>query len=93
MPRRTDTNQPEIVEALRAAGATVQHLHMVGQGCPDLLVGRQGYTFLIEVKDGDKPPSKRKLTDREKIWHFWWDGVPVDVVENVADALKVIGAI
>ena len=36
---RVDANQPEIVKALRGVGATVQHLHKVGQGCPDLMVG------------------------------------------------------
>lgn len=36
---KVDKNQPEIVEALRAEGAVVQHLHAVGVGCPDLLVG------------------------------------------------------
>lgn len=38
MPRRkarVDANQSEVVAAFRAAGATVQHLHMVGGGCPD----------------------------------------------------------
>ena len=39
MPRRApriDANQPEIVKSFRKLGCTVQHLHMVGDGCPDL---------------------------------------------------------
>lgn len=36
---RTDRNQAEIVKALRAAGCSVQCLHAVGGGVPDLLVG------------------------------------------------------
>jgi len=35
---RTDANQSEIVAGLRAIGATVQPLHAVGKGCPDLMV-------------------------------------------------------
>ena len=53
MPARVDANQPVIVAALRAIGATVQHLHAVGQGCPDILVGYDGVNFLMEIKDGD----------------------------------------
>jgi len=92
---RVDTNQPAIVGALRAYGATVQHLHKVGDGCPDLLVGYMGKdgirrNFLLEVKDGGKPPSKRNLTPQQKVWHASWRGT-VDVVKNIEDALKVIG--
>lgn len=62
---RIDANQPDIVKALRKMGAFVQSLAAVGDGCPDLLVGFRGKTYLIEVKDGDKPPSKRALTPAE----------------------------
>ena len=58
-----DANQAEIVKALRKVGATVQPLHRVGQGCPDLAVGHGGVNHMIEVKDGSKPPSARGLTD------------------------------
>ncbi len=47
-----DRNQPEIVAALRAAGATVEYLHAVGGGCPDLLVGYRGANYVLEVKEG-----------------------------------------
>ena len=36
---RVDRNHSEIVDALRQAGASVQSLVKVGDGCPDLLVG------------------------------------------------------
>jgi hypothetical protein len=88
---RVDVNQPAIVEALRAVGASVQPLHMVGKGCPDLLVAFRGDTFVFEVKDGAKPPSQRRLTPDEAQWHTGWQA-PVYVVESVEDALRVIGA-
>ena len=50
MPKRVDMNQPEIVADLRGIGATVQHLHMVGKGCPDILVGFRGNNWLFEIK-------------------------------------------
>lgn len=55
-------------------GATVQPLHTVGRGCPDLLVGYGGTNYLLEVKDGLKSPSQRKLTPDEQTWHDEWRG-------------------
>ena len=66
---RTDRNQTEIVEALRAAGASVYSLAAVGDGIPDLLCGFRGKTALIEVKDSQQPPSKRQLTPDQLEWH------------------------
>ncbi len=88
---RTDQNHDEIVQALRKVGATVQSLAPVGAGVPDLLVGFRKQTFLVEVKNHKAPPSERKLTPAQVIWHRNWQGVPVAVVETVDDALKVIG--
>ena len=88
---RKDANQDEIVDALRTIGATVQIIHQLGQGCPDLLCGYRGANYLLEVKDGAKPPSKRILTPDEAVWHEMWRG-QVDAVKNVKEALQVIGA-
>ena len=53
---RVDANQPELVAQLRGIpGLTVQHLHAVGAGCPDLLVGYMGVTALPKVA---KAPTK-----------------------------------
>ncbi len=92
MRARVDGNQTEIVRALRAVGATVQSLASVGKGCPDLLVGFRGQNYALEIKDGNKPPSARKLTPDEKRWHDEWRGRVV-VVESTDDALRTIGAI
>jgi hypothetical protein len=88
---RVDANQPAIVEALRKVGATVQPLHTVGQGCPDLLVGYAGHNHVLELKDGSKPPSRRKLTADELEWHDSWRG-RVFVVHDISEALIAIGA-
>ena len=87
---RIDDNQPEIVEALEAVGASVMHLHAVGQGCPDLAVGFRGNNWFLEVKDGRKPPSARGLTDAQLRWHMLWRG-QVQVVNSVSEALAAIG--
>lgn len=87
---KVDRNQSEIVKALRKAGASVQPLHAVGQGCPDILVGFRGQCFAIEIKDGKLAPSDRKLTTPQKEWHDAWRG-QVAVVLSAEDALRVIG--
>ena len=71
---RVDANQSTIVDDLRAIGATVQPLHAVGDGCPDLLVGYGGLNYMLEVKDGAKSPSRRKLTPDQEDWHGAWRG-------------------
>ncbi|NRB03665.1 MAG: hypothetical protein HRU30_10430 [Rhodobacteraceae bacterium] len=87
---RVDDNQPEIVQALRKAGATVTPTHTAGAGFPDLTVGYRGINYLIEVKDGSKPPSARKLTKDQQEWHVTWNGHAA-VVSNVREALAVLG--
>jgi hypothetical protein len=88
---RTDGNQSGIVSQLRQVGAKVQSLASVGNGCPDLLVGWQGRNILMEIKDGTKPPSERKLTVQEELWHKdWSERGQVAVVNNFDDALKLL---
>ena len=88
---KVDDNQPQIVEWLCKAGATVQSLAMVGRGCPDIVVGYRGQNYLMEIKDGNKPPSARRLTPDQEHWHDSWAGT-VHVVEHPESALLIIGA-
>ena len=55
---RVDGTQPAIVERLRSIGVWVQHLHAIGQGCPDLLCWHRGRFFFIEVKEPGERPNK-----------------------------------
>jgi hypothetical protein len=87
---RTDANHAAIMKVLRQAGCAVQDLSHVGNGCPDLLVARNGQTWVIEVKDGSKPPSGRRLTPAEKEWLDGWRGENF-VVINEREALATIG--
>ena len=89
---KVDANQADIVAALRMAGATVQPLHAVGKGCPDLLVGYQRVNYLLEVKGGSKVPSAQKLTEDQVEWHELWRGRAA-VVNDVKSALTAIGAL
>ena len=88
--KRVDDNQSKVVKALRDEGWTVTHLHAIGKGCPDLLVGvtRFGvkYNFLLEVKDANK---SWKLTPDQVIWHYNWKG-QVDVATSPEQAVELI---
>ena len=86
---KIDRNQPEIVHALRSMGCSVQHLHSVGQGCPDLLCAIHDINFLVEVKDGIQPPSKQALTPDQVDWHNQWRA-PVHVVNSIYQAVELV---
>jgi hypothetical protein len=61
-----------------------------GDGIPDLLVGYKGFTILMEVKDGGKVPSARKLTDAEQKFFNEWEGGLCVVVNSVEEALEIL---
>ena len=91
---RVDENHGAIREALRQVpGVTVVDLSRVGDGVPDLLVGHRGRTVLIEVKDGAKAPSARRLTPAQQQWVARWHGSQVHVVETVEQALICVGVL
>lgn len=87
--RRIDANQNAIVDALRACGAVVRVVTQ-GDGIPDLLVGYRGYTLLLEVKDGSKPPSARTLTEAEQKFFDEWKGGMVAIVNSADEALDIL---
>lgn len=87
---KVDRNQIEIIAALRdIPGCTVQPLHAVGSGVPDLIVGYKGRNIFMEIKDGAKPPSRRKLTPKQIDWHNSWTGQAC-IVENIEQAIAAV---
>lgn len=66
---RIDNNQKDIVDRLRAAGFSVVCLHTVGNGCPDIAVGIDGKTYLIEIKS-----DAGKLTGKQEAFFQGWRG-------------------
>ena len=84
---KVDANQAEIVKALRLAGAHVQSLAALGDGVPDILMLWKDKLTLLEIKDGKKSPSRRRLTEPQEAWHRDW---PVTIVESVQDAIGLL---
>ena len=69
--------------------ATILDLSGTGKGCPDIAVGWLGYTFLFEIKDGEKPPSRRKLTPKQQKFFDGWAGQAA-VIFTAQDALRIM---
>lgn len=83
-----DANEPEIVEALRKVGATVERLDKP----LDLLVGYRGVNLIMEVKLplGPRGGSKdRNLTSAQKRFTDQWRGQWV-VVRSAEEAIQVL---
>lgn len=85
---KVDNNQADIVDALRAVGASVLHLQGLEEGAPDILVGYRGVSFLMELK-----MDTGRVSKAQKQWHERWRGLRVAVVRSADESLRVIGAV
>ena len=81
---RVDANQAELVQAWRDMGGSVLFLHMVGQGCPDTLLGMAGEMELAEIKS-----AKGKLNREQREWWAAWRGRPPRIVRSVEDLVAL----
>lgn len=81
--KRVDANQQEIVQALRAIGVSVW---VIGEPV-DLMIGYRGRSGALEVKDGSRPPSERKLT-AQQVDFFRDDRGFHRVVETTDEAIQ-----
>lgn len=88
-----DRNHNDVVARFEQWGATVFETPEVGAGFTDLVVGLCGITLLVEVKDGERPPSERKLRDTQQKFADTWKGGPVLTVETLADVDRISSTI
>ena len=79
---KRDENEQEIVDALRAVGASVLLIDDI-----DLIVGFRGVNYLLEVKT-----ATGKLNKKQEKFFRGWVG-QVNIVRTVDQALGLIGAI
>jgi len=82
---RKDGNEKQLRAAWEAMGGSWLSIAPIEGGEPDALLGMRGRQRLVEVKDGRKKPSARKLRDVQFEWHAAWRGTPVRVVLSVED--------
>lgn len=90
--KRTDGNQHALDALARKLGAMIIH----ASNAPELGFDRvyvRGEAFIVEVKDGRLPPSKRQLTDNElKVKaQIEYAGGRYHVIESEDDLLKLFG--
>ncbi len=83
---RVDSNQPAIVDGLRAIGADVFHTHQLGKGYPDILCYFRGTLTWLEVKT-----ATGTLTKDERDWHAAHPGA-AKIVRSLVEAYAAIGA-
>lgn len=79
-----DANQSDIVAYARRLGFSVAVTAKLGKGFPDIVMGKNGRNWLVEIKDGSKPPSQRKLSESEQKFHSEWRG-QICIVESRDD--------
>ena len=84
LPHRTDTNHAEISSTFEKLGCSVFSAHAVGAGFPDLVVGCNGHTLLVEIKT-----ESGKLTDDQIKFIQSWNST-VYVVRNNDDVVSLV---
>lgn len=87
---RRDNGEQDIIKAMRACGAFVKSIN--DEGTFDLLCWYNGHTLLLEIKDGSRPPSARRLTDAEQKFHDEWPGSNLYIINSVQEALDLLKA-
>lgn len=91
---RVDANHGQIVQAFRDLGCKVQSLATIGHGCTDLVVALpfpiDPNCIMVEVKNGELPPSARGLTEDQIRWHANWLGRiwTIESVEQVQECVN-----
>ncbi len=84
--KRVDKNQKDIVEAFRKCGATVIDLSKVGKGIPDLLVGYNNKTALVEIKSSETA----KFTPHQEAFIREWNGGTLARIHDIDGVLRLI---
>lgn len=85
---RIDSNQPEIVQAMRDMGAEVTHMHQLGKGVADLLVSwRQGW-YVFECK----ATAREELTPDQIKW-IGKQRAAVVVITSADEAVRFLQAV
>lgn len=88
---KKDDNHNQIANAFRRLGWSWKDTHQLGDGFPDGVAGiggHYGINILVEIKDGAKTKSRRKLTTDEIEFHTIWTG-PLRIIESIEDVVRL----
>lgn len=84
--RRVDVNQSEIVQAFKELGCSVFDCSRVAGGFPDLLVGKNKKTILVEIKSTEKAT----YTSAQKLFMLNWKGSTVVRINDIDGAIRLV---
>lgn len=87
---RIDANHKEVVAKFRSLGWYVLDIHNL-KNCCDIIISKDYVTIAVEIKDGSKPPSARKLTKGEQKFFNEWQGQKaiISSLEQVEELNKI----
>ena len=86
--QRSDDNQPALIKVARKMGASVLVLSRTES--IDLLIGCGGIDQIVEIKDGAKVPSQRKLSPDETKFHDEWQGRTPVIINNEQEMIDLV---
>jgi len=84
--KKVDLNHTEIVKTFRELGATVFDASGIGRGFPDIVVGYNGHTVLVEIKSG----ANKKFTEAQLKFMSEWKGSAVNRIDDIGGAVRLI---
>lgn len=84
--RRVDCNQKEIVNAFKQLGCSVFDTSRVAGGYPDLTIGKNGKTILVEIKRD----LKATFTKSQQEFMDSWKGSTVCRVQDIDGVITIV---
>jgi hypothetical protein len=84
--RRVDANHSEIVRTLKELGCSVFDSSRMAGGFPDLVIGVNKITCLVEIKSSDKA----KYTPAQEAFMLNWKGSAVARIDSVDAAIRLV---
>lgn len=84
--RRVDANQSEIVKVFKELGCSVFDTSRVAGGYPDLTIGRNGKTVLVEIKSSEKA----SYTPAQEMFMLNWRGSTVVRINDIDGAIRLV---
>jgi len=84
--KRVDANHSLIVKTLRDLGCSVFDTSRIAGGFPDLVVGKNSKTALVEIKSGEKA----KFTAAQQAFMLNWQGSTVARIHDIEGAISLV---
>jgi Holliday junction resolvase len=84
--RKVDANQSELVKAFKELGCSVFDCSRVAGGFPDLLIGKNKRTVLVEIK----ATEKSTYTPAQELFMLNWRGSTVVRINDIDGAIRLV---